>query len=345
MRRGISLKNAFWLFLLFMLWGLSSFTFIYAQTLEVAIKHYQAGEFDEAKRILLNQWAEQEDNPEIMFYLGKTEEKGELSIKYYQDMTDCYPDHSKSDEAELLILKYEFCRGMHVTAVDLAERFQKDFPQSEMIPEVLWTSGCSYLAMDQLKLALAQFNEIINLFPGSGWANWAQLGRGDYLIAEEDYHQAIAAYNKALEVQPESEALPFALSGLVRCFTQLGDKERALLYYNLLKERYPYSVESITDPAEKMNLNNKAKNRIEAERLAGVRYTIQLGVFGIKENALKLRSTFEKQGFSVTIKGKIIAGKEYHVVRVGKFTSYEEALKLKKKLEAQTGESYRIVMM
>jgi cell division protein FtsN len=199
--------------------------------------------------------------------------------------------------------------------------------------------------MYQPELALIRFNEIINLFPGSGWADWAQLGRGDYFIAQEDYKQAIAAYNEALEVQPESETIPFALSGLVRCFNQLKDKERALLYYNLLKERYPYSVESITDPAEELNLNNKSKNQIEAERLAGVRYTIQLGVFGIKENALKLRSKFENEGFSVTIKRKIIAGKEYHVVRVGKFTSYEEALKLKKKLETQTGESYRIVMM
>ncbi len=344
MKRGIGLKKLWLLFLLFMLVGLPSFNFIFSQTLDNAIRHYQAGELDAAKRVLLKQLEKDAENPEMLFYLGKTEEKGELSRRYFKDMITHFPDWVNSDEAELLICKYEFCRDMHVTTLDAARRFVMNLPQSQMIPEVLWISGCSFLALNQPDSALLQFNKITRSFAGSNWAGWAQLGRGDCLFAGEDYFQAIAEYHKVVDQYKDSEAFPFALSGLVKCFSQLENAEKALLYYNLLKERYPGSLESIEDPAERMSLQNKTKDKVQAERLAGVKYTIQLGVFGIKENALRLRSQFGKQGYSVSIKSKIISGKKYYVVRLGSFASYEKALKLKKKLESQTEESYRIVI-
>ena len=39
-----------------------------------------------------------------------------------------------------------------------------------------------------------------------------------------------------------------------------------------------------------------------------------------------------------------MGGKKYRLVQLGSFVSYQEALKLKKKLESQSGESYRIVI-
>jgi len=250
MKRGMWLKKALSVFLLFMLVSLLSFSSIFAQTLDDAIKHYRAGETGEAKRILLNQLAENRENPEILFYLGKVEEQGDLSRKYFKDVVSHFPDWINSDRAELLICKYEFCKGMRVTTVDLTNRFLESFSRSEMVPEVLWISGCSFLAMDQPDSALLQFDKIMKLFPGSNWAGWAQLCRGDCFFAGEDYNQAMAEYNKVLDYRRDSETFPFALSGLVRCFTQLEDWEKALLYHNLLKEKYPYSIESIENIAE-----------------------------------------------------------------------------------------------
>jgi len=344
MKRGIGLKKAQLLFLLFMLVNLPTFNSIFAQTLDDAIKHYDAGEVGRAKRILLNQLAQDRENPEILFYLGKVEEKGRASRKYFEDVTDYFPYWINSDEAELLICKYEFCKGMYVTTVDLTERFEQSFPQSQMVPEVLWISGCSFLAMDQPDSALVQFDKIIKSFPGSNWAKWVQLGKGDCFFAGENYNQAMAEYQKVFDDYQDSEAFPFALSGLVRCFSQLKDWEKALLYHNLLKEKYPYSIEPIENIAEEIRSGRKTEAKNQTERLVGVKYTIQLGVFAKKENALKLNSRLGKQGYSVVIKSKIISRKKYYVVQLGSFISYEEALKLKKKLESQTDESYRIVI-
>lgn len=317
---------------------------ILGQTLQQVLSSYRTGELDQAKQTLLNLWAEQQDNPEILLLLGKTEEKGELSESYLQKVVGEHGDWPDSDKAHLLLCKYEFCRGMHLTTVDLADELGKSLAQSEIMPEVLWLSGCSYLAMEKTESALAAFDRILTVRPLSLWAPWAQLGKGDCLLAKQNHHQAIVQYHKVLDEHKDCEAFPLALSGLVRCYSQLEDSEKALLYYNLLKERFPLSVESVEMFVRRLEYQRKAQDESRAEEMAGVKYTVQLGVFGVQENAARLRSELEEQGYSVRIKTKLISGKSYSVVQIGSFTSYEEALEFKKRLESQTGESYRVVI-
>ena len=147
MKRGIRPQKTHLFFLLFVLVNLPTFNSIFAQTLEDAIKRYRSGELDKAKRIWLSQLAEDAKDPEILFYLGEVEEKGELSRKYFEEVVIHFPDWINSDRAELLICKYEFCKGMYVTTVGLTEKFEERFPLGEMVPEVLWISGCSFLIM------------------------------------------------------------------------------------------------------------------------------------------------------------------------------------------------------
>jgi tetratricopeptide (TPR) repeat protein len=344
MKRGIRPKGLSWLVFLFMLASFLSFTSIFCQTSNDAIRQYQLGQLDEAKRILLKQLQEDSGNPEVFFYLGKVEETGNLSREYLESMIKCTPDWIESEQANLLICQYEFCKGMNVSTIELTRGFKKSYPQSENLPEILWIRGCAFLAMNQPDSALLQFEDILRLFPDSDWAQWALLGRGDCLFVAENYDRAASEYHRVVDDYQYSEAFPFAISGLANCYNRLKDPEITLLYYNLLKEKYPLSLEYDKNPVEEMKLAKKIRDETIAERLVGVRYAVQLGVFGIEENALKLRSQFENRGFTVSIKNKIIEGKRYSVVQVGSFVSYEEALKLKKKLESQTNESYRVVI-
>ena len=340
MKRRILPKGACSFFLLFMLVSPVPGGLVFCQTLEDAVRYFQAGRLDEAKRILLDSADELADEPAVLFYLGRVEERGDLSRRYLESVADRCPGWLRSAEAGLLVCKYEFCRGMNLNTIEQAGKFGETFAQSEAAPELLWISGCSFLAMGQADSALLEFEQILRSFPGSSWAQWAQLGKGDCFFAEENYDQAIAQYNRVVHDYKYSEAFPFALSGLASSFPRLKHPEEALLYQNLLKEKYPRSPEFVQNPVE----TEKPTRGAQAERLAGMKYTIQLGVFGEKQNALKLRSQFQKQGYSVRVKSKIMGGKEYRSVQLGSFVSYQEAVKLKKKLESQTGESYRIVI-
>ncbi len=314
------------------------------QTIQEATRLYQRGEPDQVQRVLLESSPEPERNSESLLLLGRTEPRGELSQEYLEEVLGQGEKGPVSQQAYLLTCKYEFSKGMHLAAADLVDGLEAKFPQSEILPEALWISGSSFLAVQKPDSALLRFNEILTRFPGSTWAAWAQLSVGDCFLESRYFDRAASAYNRILEYNKDSEVFAFALSGLIECYGEWGDSEKALLYYNLLKEKFPQWVESATIPlrAEKQTAESEEPGR--AERLAGVRYTIQLGVFGVAENALRLKAQFEKQGHPVRIETKVIGGKSYSVVQLGSFVSYREASDLKKRLEAQTGESYRVVI-
>jgi tetratricopeptide (TPR) repeat protein len=344
MKRRILLLGNRWSVLLLLLLCPPQSGSVFCQTWEDAVRHFEAGRLDEAKRTLLDSANELADEPALMFCLGRVEEKGDLSARYLKSIGDRCPDWAGAAEAVLLVCKYEFCRDMNFAVVERAKELEASSAEGQVEPALLWVSGCSFLAMGQSDSALHRFEQVVRLSPQSDWAQWGQLGRGDCFFADQDYRRAVAEYELVLDAYRYSEAFPFALSGLARSFARLGDPERALLYRNLLREKYPHSVESAGELLEAELSAEETEKGSRAEHFAGVRYTIQLGVFREKENAFRLRAKFREQGYSVKIRSKIIGGKEYRAVHLGSFASHQEALKLKEKLESQTGESYRIVI-
>jgi tetratricopeptide (TPR) repeat protein len=312
------------------------------QALDDAIREYQGGEPDQARRTL-DSLSDQEKNvPKALLLLARTEPLGERSGSYLQEALS-RGDEEVGAEAQLLMCQYEFCRGRYLSASDLAEGGDQGLLGDRAYPEALWISGSSFLAAREPDSALVRFRRILARFPESEWAAWAQLSLGDCLLEAGDYDRASSAYKAVLEYHRYSETLPFALSGLVDCYGMSGSPEEALLYHNLLQERFPQSLESF-QVLPSANPPRGSEEAGKAERLVGVRYAIQLGVFGVRENALGLKKRLEEQGYQVTMDSKTISAKKYYVVQLGSFDSYQEALDLKKKLEAQTGDSYRVVI-
>jgi pentatricopeptide repeat protein len=315
----------------------------FGQALDDAMREYRGGEPDQAGHTLDSLGVQEKNDPQALLLLARTEPLGERSRSYLQEALSRGDNQEVEAQAQLLMCRYEFCRGRYLSASDLAEGGEQGFPAGRAYPEALWISGSSFLAAREPDSALVRFRRILARFPESEWAAWAQLSLGDCLLEAEDYDQAASAYKAVLEYHRYSETLPFALSGLVDCYGRSGNPEEALLYHNLLQERFPQSLESlqVLPPA------NPPRGREEAgkaEKLVGVGYAIQLGVFGVRENALGLKKRFEEQGYSVKMDTKTISAKKYYVVQLGSFDSYQEALDLKKKLEAQTGDSYRVVI-
>jgi pentatricopeptide repeat protein len=341
MKPGMGLTRGWILLLVLVL--LASLS-VRGQTIQEAMRLYQRGEPDQTQRLLLESSLESERNPEYLLLLAKTEPRGNLSQEHLKEVLEWEEEGSSSEQAYLLACKYEFSKDMHLATVDLVDGLENKYSRSQILPEALWISGSSLLAAQKPDLAQLRFNEVLTRFPGSDWAPWAQLSQGDCFLEIRDFDRAASAYNRILEYHRDSEAFAFALSGLIECYGKSGDSEKALLYYNLLKERFPQWMESTTLPPREEKRSEESEEQGKAERLAGVRYTIQLGVFGVAENALRLKAQFEKQGHPVLIKTKVIGGKKYSVVQLGSFVSYQEASDLKKTLEAQTGDSYRVVI-
>ena len=71
----------------------------------------------------------------------------------------------------------------------------------------------------------------------------AQAGIGDAYVGLEDYKSALAAYEKAAAVVDNMYAAGYLLkAGQVA--EELGDKDKALSFYNKIKDQYPQSAEA-----------------------------------------------------------------------------------------------------
>ena len=71
----------------------------------------------------------------------------------------------------------------------------------------------------------------------------AQAGIGDALVGLEDYKSALAAYEKAAATANNVFSAGYLLkAGQVA--EELGDKDKALAFYNKIKDQYPQSAEA-----------------------------------------------------------------------------------------------------
>lgn len=115
----------------------------------------------------------------------------------------------------------------------------------------------------------------------------------------------------------------------------------AILYYNILKESYPDAV-GLDDLVSGFS-ELKVSGGGEAEKITGTFYSVQVGVFSVRDNARDTKKRMEKYGQPLEIQEKTISNKKYYVVYVGNFGSSDEAVAFKARLEAQENEAFQVV--
>ena len=308
-----------------------------------AIDYFQQGDFPKAKKILEDYlWYHPQDQ-EALFYLAQLEPEGKKSIDYFEKVLDLSGDFEYEDEVLLRMCQYDFSKGLYLTILNSANIFERKFKASPHYPQILLLSASAWLAVGETKKAQEKY-ELLSSFSDNDWKTHAKLGKADCLFADGQFLSAVNEYKKLIQEFEDSDLLSTALIGISNCYAQMGEKDKAILYYNLYKEKSPYGIkteESLTDiikPQEPKTRSHKTEELVDA------RYTIQLGVFGVEENARRLYSEFKAKGYTVRILNKIINKKKYYIVQLGSFRSYDKAQRLREKLEKESGESYRIVL-
>ncbi|MCP4705546.1 MAG: SPOR domain-containing protein, partial [candidate division Zixibacteria bacterium] len=75
----------------------------------------------------------------------------------------------------------------------------------------------------------------------------------------------------------------------------------------------------------------------------GTFYSVQVGVFSIRDNAKALSRSLKKYGKRIDVKEKEISDKNYYVVYVGRFKSTDEAIAFKAILEKSENQAYQVI--
>lgn len=234
-----------------------------------------------------------------------------------------------------LLAQYALASGSSADALNHASRFsgmaesevERSFAQyalarSEMLSGMLKES---YTRMDWLSRH------------GHGdWRGWGLYGQGQCALAEGDTTEALRVLKSVTALHDHAAVAP-AMLMLGQLYEAQGNTPRAIRYLTIYREKYKHGIIPLLDHVSDVSS--------QAEILAGVTYTVQVGVFGERSNAIKQKDLFESMGHRVRLKRKTVAGQRYTAVWVGQYRSQSSALKARRTLETKMGETFRVVIV
>ena len=329
----MSLRILSAIFLILFLWSQTR-----SQSLEGAIRQFEAGQARQAFELLTKYLNNNPQDSLAAFYLARAESRGDNSRAFLQDALSLLKEGKESDLAQILLAQQQYSAGLYITAIDLLNRLKEESPRSDYLPQIHFLLGSSLLAAEQYPAARQQFQTLQESYPASELAAWAQLGLGDCYYASGNYSAAGTEYQKVLDRYGTAPAAALALAQLCRVYTEINDQSKTYLYYNLLAEKYPVGAAFPEAPL------GETVSRPGAEKMVNVAYTVQLGVFGSRSSVDNLVSSLKAKGYHPYTSSKVVDKKTYTVVFVGSFPSLDEAKKAKQRLEGELGGSYRVVM-
>jgi tetratricopeptide (TPR) repeat protein len=202
------------------------------------------------------------------------------------------------------------------------------------------------LIVDQMtgdyESALRQADRFLVRYAAGEEAQWGKIDKARILKAND---KAIGAVNLLRQLLREKKGVGVPQALYLLALDAIAEKrtEDAVFYYNLLREGYPEAVglDALIDKLSGMA--QEYGDDSAAEQVTGTFYTVKVGVFSEKDNAERQAGIFKEHDKHVKIGKKSISGKQYHVVYVGKFQSYQEAFRFKTTLESSYGEVFQVV--
>ncbi|MCK4237353.1 MAG: SPOR domain-containing protein, partial [Candidatus Krumholzibacteria bacterium] len=154
---------------------------------------------------------------------------------------------------------------------------------------------------------------------------------------------------------------PIAGFKLGECYEILGERAKALKVYRTLMRKFPISLEApkAREKVQMMKYSRHSrrgkpqrKGGDEGEYTGGEKevlestspgYTIQVGAFSERENAIRLAKELEMLASDVRIERIESNGRIWHRVRVGRYSSRKKAQQFAKLLQEKTGRSSKIL--
>ncbi|WP_367108818.1 outer membrane protein assembly factor BamD [uncultured Psychrobacter sp.] len=190
-----------------------------------------------------------------------------------EDLTNLrtfYPTSEYAEQALLDMMYAEYAGGNYETAAASAERFINLYPSNPQISYAYYVRGVANMegSSDGLKIfklnqserdtaflriAFANFQELINKYPNSPYAPDAaqrmifiynqfaqsELTAANWYVEREAYVAAVNRAKWVFQYYPLSEAVPEALAVLAYSHQQLGLTDLAREYKTLLQINYP----------------------------------------------------------------------------------------------------------
>lgn len=187
--------------------------------------------------------------------------------------------------------------------------------------------------------SLEYFEMLLEKHPKSDYADDALMQIGEYQYARGLYVSAERTLLLIPRQYPDSEHVKRAINLLMQSMLVTGKSDTARMYLKIFEKRWGDLAVDVEFPPVVSSTTEKKSKKDRKKTL----FTIQIGAFGSKDNAKKQREVFRGRGYDVKLGNKKVAGNTLHLVWVGKYFSYDEALDAARTLKAKFGVNYGIV--
>ena len=296
------------------------------------------GRYVEAKALFEKHLDSHPDDPEAFFYLGTLEIDATKSQKFFRNLWIYHPHHPLADNALYAICQYHYAKGYYVSAGKMFRDLVETYSESEYADDASYWSASCYLAAEKPDSALTEWQAFLSTYPKSDLHDWAILGTGDAFFALGKYNEAVTEYRKIIDVLFNKDLKSTALHRLGQCYEHLGESETAQKYYDRILEECPQSYERIL-------IVGQREKHFDDNIREGEVYTVQVGAFAHKENAVKLHDMLSQGGYKPEIVMKYKDdGTVLHAVQVGSYNSKDEARIVTERLKKEKGLNPRVLL-
>ena len=192
------------------------------------------------------------------------------------------------------------------------------------------------------KSAIKQYKELLKQYPNSKYAPDAAMKIGEYLYARGLYTQAATLLKNIPIKYPRFIGIQRATNLMVNSFNAIGEADSARYYALIIKSMFP-NIDTNISSLKKQNEPLAQVFNFNKKKLDLGPYVVQIGAFGNRENARRLKLQVTQLGHDVTINNVESNGKILYAVRVNRFKSKKQSEKIGKDIKSKLGVEYRIL--
>jgi len=204
----------------------------------------------------------------------------------------------------------DYLYGNYQSAITKANKLKEN-------SDVLYFLGLVHMKMGDYYKARSYFNRLLERFPGSAESGEAYLKLADSYFLAKELDKAKDLYEDVIERTLDPDRLPLAYLRLAQIASKEGNWDKKKEYVNILRNKHSNSEEI------------KFLDILESY---GDFFTIQVGAFGTKRNALVLQEELKKKGYKAYTVTDETSELPLYKVRVGKFKQQWEVKKFAKEL-------------
>ena len=250
-------------------------------------------------------------------------------------------DERYRPEATLRLLQLAEAFDDSTAVVTLSDQFIRRWPDDSMAPQVL--AAVAEVLPDGGRRQKQFLDRLIADYGDSYFGGCARLAEADQAFRAGQFREA-ATLCRAVNDSGDDDLAPAALILLARIALKDNEAEQALLNYNILREGFEHAIGQAELTEALRQISDRKSTVEEDEKLSGITYAVQVGVFSVKENANRMADRMKAYGYPVTVSKLVISGKPYLVVRAGRFATEQAANLAKRKLEQGENELFKVVV-